>query len=1102
MTSVTAHIVNYDIDTNPIEVTKYDNVRDCPFSYLTIYNNAVPNKYQFITPDGIEYTISLTCKRYDDSNIIKTLFYMSSTTKIHINFYYDQLDKYEVIYRHWINEVMPNVNNKYHGRMFSDNYILEKFKGYEPTRMFFDLDFKDPNLDTRQYISDIVTELTNLTILKQSGKQLSYVVTKNDIPESYSRHVIFMNLNVPNIEVCKYLANNLKDKFNYIDTNPYSSVGSLRTLGARKDNKYKIIDYCVNYDIPPNEPLLIQPGTLEVIDFNTNFTPLDNIEDDCIEDVDISNINLSQYGLVLGPKVKNNIYNCTKSDLSIDCPICKRIHDKNDTNYIVASVSGNINLKCHRNRDESITIGKSEHWLKSFINNYKPINYNNLYKFVKHHSTYENEFALMPDTIQGNCLYLSSPCKTGKTNALYTFLESLHPDTSICFITCQRLFTTDIYNRFKSLGFESYLEKEYNRNHNRIVVSINSLVKTSEDKTVGGVSAPFKYDYCIIDEVESLHSCFSQYMTNLGNHEVNLKNVDKFNNIVSKAGTLILMDAYPTIMTMKLFNKHGRSIHFHHNTYKTHQDDIIKFVGEPQYLVYKMASSLARGENIVFASSLKKKQHLMLEQLYKVLKECYNIDPNELSQLFYSSDCDADKMDKSIENIKSSWYVNLLCYTPCINAGISFTARNFDKVFYLGNPSIGHISMLQALYRVRDISTRKYYIGFGMYHVPKEILKMNERFKQLLNFNCTYTFTGRSIEIADNLHNYTMNSSAEYYNKSVRDFYKSIIGQFKYNGSTIKTKYIDTDEYKKKRDNDDNLPDYRPYYNPFNLNPTEKDNKTIKYGDAYDVIKNNKREIRQLTNINEYLKPYINTIPLREEHFNILNAAEFKDLDGKNNKSNLEKDIILINKCISWFPKFAQLNNLDNKRKYFIDIKKKLSTYFSYYNCYRYKNTYIEDGINWENRNNHNYVDNNPEYRFKIKIASTLLSFLLGETETRLNNSDYYIHLHDAQYRDINITTLQNAFTYILNNSAINIADGTDPQERFKKLFYVEYYTNVQSPDDEDTYPYPNAYTDWKKMNVILKKILEPTYNLTPVTYNKINRKINSISLLRPLSLF
>ena len=949
---------------------------------------------------------------------------------------------------------------------FPDHNFNEVFLPSKPTRFFFDLDYKYSDL------SHQIPELVKKVEYATGIKNLEYGVTKNNVSGYYSRHVIFTNLVLPSIEHCKQLARLIKD--NYIDQGPYSSSKPLRTLWSIKDGgKMKVLDYNVGSQ-SKDECYLIQPP-LELSDVNyiKEYKQEYNDEEDESDNTLIKNLNIDDYLKEYSLKIKENnkkgFIMCIRTKQDAMCPNCERIHGKLETNYIFQRGKA-VYLKCFRDGTRSIKLYKDVDYINTLIESSPPMEYkfNNMTK-------YTSPYALMPEVINGDMLYLVSPCKSGKTKCVHDYIENSLQDKSICFITSQRLLTTDLHSRFMDLGFQSYLDKPEYEKATRLLVSINSLHLVK-----------LEYDIIIIDEIESVHYCFASYMMTLGNKQCNSRSINKFNLLINQADLILAMDAYPHKRTLSLFKRYNRNIHIHINEYKTHKDDEIKFVKDSNYMIYKMARCLMQGEKIVFASAWKDRQKKMIDKVLQLIDDqtmiyiqennqggpanwhdLKNID--QIESKIYNKDQDRKEMEDSISDIENEWMVDILAYTPCIMAGVSFEKKNFHRVFYYGTPSTGYINALQSLYRVRDVEKKKYYINVGpRYYSDK--MNSKDSFEKYLNYNHIHEEFEVRVELADNLHNNIMISSNKYAEHSNYEYYNAMIQLFKYNECKLSMKRYDVED--------------------------DEDKKEIK-----NIISN--LSAKELSYYIPYCDPKDSSrkeIP--DVCFMRLTDKELEALENKVNKTIDEEHQMIINIYMNMFPMFNnEGSQLKDVREQYKEMRKSHALYCKYYRAHEKQQIYVtDDSYIWENKKldlSKEISKLEPEERYRLKVASRLLRNLMpcdDELKKRLKGKVYpdeaeeiYTLLHDYNYTGFDLTKLKYGLVDACNKD-------TD------MLFHT--YLRSDKANELIREKVPIIKLSTKAIKNLVDNILLSSFGLVVNLHRGAKNKIVNISLTRRYTLF
>lgn len=990
------------------------------------------------------YTLAFTNKQFLETT--KQLRWHGSY-RMFINFKYDtNMYQWEDIYNHF----MSHYND--FNLLKSKKYIHEMFTSNTPTRMFFDLDFKNVSEKTvESYILSLISKLSSYVNLK-----LEYIITRNN-DSSLSRHIIITNLILPDIMQCKVLASKFKD--DYIDIQPYRNNASLRVFNGIKITdsgceKTKVFESS-NYIINNNESYLIQPGNI-ISNYNIpNYQNVESYKYVELQDDSLAGIDLTPYGLIVYDRVEGtNLFRLHKVEQR-ECPVCNRTHDKSDTNYLVVSNTC-VKIRCFRG-EGFVKVKSKKFKLDEFLQKIDAINYNYLESNDKIKcDKYIQPNAKMPEIINGDVLYLVSPCKSSKTTIMHEYLSrEENANKSICFITMQTKFTRNLSERFKDLGFSCYLDQGFDPKHNKIIISLYSLHRLNDIH---------QFDIIVIDEIESLLINFCSVGT-LGK-ENRKENLRKYTQLINNTPLTIIMDAYPSQYCMDHFNTFNKKIHVYMNEYKTHKDDKIIIVDNHSSFINYMAEALSKGQNIVFASALKNEQIEIINKVYDILSNLYNIDPTTLESRLYNGDLDKKLMDDSIKNIDNDWYVNLLCYSPSITAGISFEQTHFDKVFYLGYPNSSHISALQALYRVRDVCTREYYITFSRSYSIKSQLYAENDIKNLSDFNrydniklldydVLHNDFGSEIRLANSVSNKLLEISDQYLMDSQKNYYRKLIGQFKYNGSEI---VFESGELKPMQSYDN-----------------------ITADDITDFFKSN--------NVNDYYKhirtSHYSKIDIKNEDYtNPLNDEDYEKLYNKVNKSLQEEQICEINTYLRMFPNF-------NKEKHSI-VSSSPAKYYRYYRSYKNYSKYVNEDLDVfthfkKTKADPILINDEPLNRFRMQVASKFLQRLL------ICDTLNYEELHNAEYKDFSIEEIIDALQYLEE-------DVFKHNKIYIDIFMREFYGNTLY---KKKMPIQNIST-WKEASNIVNNIIDGSFNLVSnVKYRgKGSNKTSLISFIRPVELF
>lgn len=1010
--------------------------------------------YQFLASyqQEIPFYLSISNIMLNHENIKKVLRYQDGSTILYFNFY-------EYFNVQVLNDIIGNVSVKSCDRIIKidDNYFHEIFLDNTPTRFFLDLDF-DKTLELSQVdkvIDEILDVLENKIIYKSLKYSRSYNVDIISAEKVDNKcHIIFENVVLPNIGSAKILARDLQhnlgqELYKYIDCQPYHVNGSLRMVGGIKENKRKILT-------DNNNVMLIQDAYAEV-NYN-EYNSIDISYEPCYNEDNINAhcyIDLTKYKCKI---IAQSIPGCftLEQEVGEECPLCHRVHDKRDSLYLV-KVKSNIYLKCHRcNNDpdlvkKSIMMGSSKVKMIQQFENIKPVSYNDLNP--KYFTKYSNRDAQLPEYIDGDVLYLNSPCMSSKTKLIYEFLEQYAEGNSILFITTQRLFTQNLSDRFQALDFVSYLSDDFEGDEERVICSLYSLHRIQR-----------QYDYVILDEYETIILSGVSNISKLGQQVHHKINFETFISLIKEAHMCICMDAYASKYGIDFMNILGKEVHLHFNEYKTHSQDTIVFMENDEFII-QMAESLYANKNIVFASGYKKKANIMINKVMGLLQKRYDVDISEIKLMQYNSDMDKVVMSESIKNINEEWSnVQLLTYTPSITAGISYELEHYDQVFYYMNAANGHIPGLQALYRVRNVSEKKYFITFNPYQYKEiNIETVKNRFEYLLNYDVKITNNKEYKKLSKTYKNEILYNSMKYYNYSTKMFYQLFVGQLKYNESKIKYGRDDDDDEDKQF-----------------LNENKKNmNKYLKY---YDEV-------------TRHIQTIYNPVP---EDFNPLSDDDFKKLKNKVNRSLREHEVFLINLYKRIFPKFIN--------RYYYDIKKDHGRFKHYYEYQtgltEFSKLKLDNKIRKIEQQNTQDITilmgDKLRMRFKLLVATMLLKHIYCARNPNLKSYKFCddelggYRLFHMYFEDkiITLTEVRNAFKFMCEHHTNN------GDTKFIKMFENCYYSSGQ--DKNKNYLWAR---EWKSYKPLMAKIFGPTYNFD-FEIIKERKKESVIKFCRYMTLF
>lgn len=232
------------------------------------------------------------------------------------------------------------------------------------------------------------------------------------------------------------------------------------------------------------------------------------------------------------------------------------------------------------------------------------------------------------------------------------------------------------------INFSIYKEiKENNIDEDYVIISIYSLCRISKNK---------KYDLIIMDESESNLSSFINEFGHIDYSE----NYNYLERLINDSKKTIFADKdikNTTLDLIESFNRPSLLIKnencFYNRTCNEFEDydDINK----------KMFNDLDNNKKIVIFNNSKEE----IKKMKELLKEKY---PNKSIKTYYSNSSDGQELRKN--DINDIWNIDILMYNMAITVGISFSLKNFDKLYiFLSNNDTNIRDLIQSSIRVRKL---------------------------------------------------------------------------------------------------------------------------------------------------------------------------------------------------------------------------------------------------------------------------------------------------------------------------------------------------------------------------------------------------------------
>jgi hypothetical protein len=325
-----------------------------------------------------------------------------------------------------------------------------------------------------------------------------------------------------------------------------------------------------------------------------------------------------------------------------------------------------------------------------------------------------NEFFSTPSI---KSLNIKSPYDTGKTKLIEKIFNKFEPK-KILWLSYRKTLTNDILGSFgKKYNFKDYQEKKYDSE--RLIIQVESLLKLKplifEEDEIYEIP---KYDLVIIDEIESIMAQFDS-VTFKGK----ARDTFEFMTEIIKGSTkLITLDGDMSSRSYSFINHFGESRNIVNKVLFNKRKFILNYNADE---VYNQIKQDMKDNKHVVVASLSTKQCSFIFDMVKLEF------PDKKISIYTGQTDDQNKLD--LLDVLSSWdKLDLLIYSPTIEAGVSFDISHFDKIYgIVCGRSTSQRAFVQMLSRVRKINCDTI-----------TILNISYTFKiNTLNSNNMYSYT-------------------------------------------------------------------------------------------------------------------------------------------------------------------------------------------------------------------------------------------------------------------------------------------------------------------------------------------------------------------------
>ena len=290
-------------------------------------------------------------------------------------------------------------------------------------------------------------------------------------------------------------------------------------------------------------------------------------------------------------------------------------------------------------------------------------------------------------------LNIKSPYDTGKTQLIKKIIEKYEPKR-ILWISYRKTLTYDINGNFENFGFKSYLDGDIFSD--RVIIQIESLIKLNINAKIP------KFDLIIIDEVESILNQFSSSGTFKNKERETFNYFDMIiKNSILNNGKIISLDGDLDERTYNFIERYGKPLNINNTVnFNTKKINIINDREIYNNLIFEALDANKKIIMPVMSESEAIFWELEIKSRY----------PPLAVQKYTSKTSDTDK-DKLKDILKEWSTLDVIIYTPTIEAGVSFDLERFDVIFGIISDNVAsQRSYFQMLARVRKIKQNDIYL--------------------------------------------------------------------------------------------------------------------------------------------------------------------------------------------------------------------------------------------------------------------------------------------------------------------------------------------------------------------------------------------------------
>ncbi|POG53584.1 hypothetical protein GLOIN_2v1792147 [Rhizophagus irregularis DAOM 181602=DAOM 197198] len=360
----------------------------------------------------------------------------------------------------------------------------------------------------------------------------------------------------------------------------------------------------------------------------------------------------------------------------LECPLCKRIHDKDQRWFGHVCASKKIQQE-NKNSPQVSHKVRGPGFPKAFVKMPPWVKYNETLTATE---IYEERY-VRPLPNEGD-IYVGSPWETGKTYVLEHL--TISDDVNLLVLSTRHSYSNAVTTR---LNLKSYCDIDGNINlpdHKRVVCQIESLHRITNNCKCNKKCKclPIQYDLWL-DEIVSI---IAQAQSHLAG-----QSIEKLYKLIQDARRIIVMDNDLTDLNIEWIKALRKNIPLSiiHNTYQPQKGKTFRLAPNKETVLAELWEWAKQMSLLPFENRTSVSLICHLRKDVQGIVRALKTDFPELRIKEYHGKSDPVEKAHDFSNVEESWKdVDLVAYTSTLKIGVSCTNPKFRRAFCLFNSYI------------------------------------------------------------------------------------------------------------------------------------------------------------------------------------------------------------------------------------------------------------------------------------------------------------------------------------------------------------------------------------------------------------------------------